>query len=212
VRVLLSWNYLKWNLAVEIVKRIFNCGAILFGEFTLTSGLKSPYYIDLRIIPSFPEDFIRVCDAYYEIIMNEIGDFDRIAGVPTAGIPFATMVAYRMKKPLIYVRKEVERAHGRGRLVEGVLKADDKVLIIDDVATTGESLILTAESIFTYGGRVEDVVVLVDREQGASDNLSKRGLKLHCLIKISDAAKILFEAGLIDDTLYNKILNYVRGG
>lgn len=205
----MDWNLLKRNLAVEVIKRLFNCGAILFGEFTLTSGLKSPYYIDLRVIPSFPDDFLKICDAYYEVIVNEIGDFDRIAGVPTAGIPFATMIAYKMRKPLIYVRKEVERGHGRGRLVEGVLNAGDRVLIVDDVATTGESLILTAESIFAHGGRVEDVVVLVDREQGASDNLSKRGLKLHSLIKISDAAKILFELGFIDSTLYNKILDYI---
>jgi len=207
----LDWFSLKRGLAEDIVKRLFKLNAILFGEFTLTSGLKSPYYIDLRVIPSYPDDFINVCNAYYEILANEVGSFDRIAGVPTAGIPFATMLAYRFRKPLIYVRKEVERGHGRGRIVEGVLNVNDRVVIIDDVATTGESLMLTAQSIVSMGGRVEDAVVLVDREQGAEANLMKMGVKLHSLVKISDAAKILLDHGLINDELYNKILSYVRG-
>jgi len=207
----LDWASLKRGLAEDIVKRLFKLNAILFGEFTLTSGLKSPYYIDLRVIPSYPDDFIRVCDAYYEILANEVGSFDRIAGVPTAGIPFATMLAYRFRKPLIYVRKEVERGHGRGRIVEGVLNVNDRVVIIDDVATTGESLMLTAQSIISMGGRVEDAVVLVDREQGAEAKLMKMGIKLHSLIKISDAARILLDHGLISGELYNKILSYVRG-
>ncbi|WP_304328520.1 orotate phosphoribosyltransferase [Candidatus Culexarchaeum yellowstonense] len=207
----MDWASLKRGLAEDIVKRLFKLNAILFGEFTLTSGLKSPYYIDLRVIPSYPDDFIRVCDAYYEILANEVGSFDRIAGVPTAGIPFATMLAYRFRKPLIYVRKEVERGHGRGRIVEGVLNVNDRVVIIDDVATTGESLMLTAQSIISMGGRVEDAVVLVDREQGAEAKLMKMGIKLHSLIKISDAARILLDHGLISGELYNKILSYVRG-
>jgi orotate phosphoribosyltransferase len=211
LRVLLDWASLKRGLAEDIVKRLFKLNAILFGEFTLTSGLKSPYYIDLRVIPSYPDDFIRVCDAYYEILANEVGSFDRIAGVPTAGVPFATMLAYRFRKPLIYVRKEVERGHGRGRIVEGVLNVNDRVVMIDDVATTGESLMLTAQSIISMGGRVEDAVVLVDREQGAEANLMKMGIKLHSLVKISDAARILFDHGLISGELYNKILGYVRG-
>lgn len=207
----MDWASLKRGLAEDIVKRLFKLNAILFGEFTLTSGLKSPYYIDLRVIPSYPDDFIRVCDAYYEILANEVGSFDRIAGVPTAGIPFATMLAYRFRKPLIYVRKEVERGHGRGRIVEGVLNVNDRVVMIDDVATTGESLMLTAQSIISMGGRVEDAVVLVDREQGAEAKLMKMGIKLHSLIKISDAARILLDHGLISGELYNKILSYVRG-
>jgi orotate phosphoribosyltransferase len=211
LRVLLDWASLKRGLAEDIVKRLFKLNAILFGEFTLTSGLKSPYYIDLRVIPSYPDDFIRVCDAYYEILVNEVGSFDRIAGVPTAGIPFATMLAYKFRKPLIYVRKEVERGHGRGRIVEGVLNVNDRVVMIDDVATTGESLMLTAQSIISMGGRVEDAVVLVDREQGAEAKLMKMGIKLHSLIKISDATRILLDHGLISGELYNKILSYVRG-
>jgi len=207
---LLSWPSRKSQLAEEAVKILFKRGAILFGEFTLTSGLKSPYYIDLRVIPSYPEDFDRICTMYAEIIENEFENVDKIAGVPTAGIPFAALVAYKLKKPLIYVRKEVERAHGRGKLVEGVLHRGERVVLIDDVATTGGSLILTAKSVHSFGGKVAGAVVLVDREQGATENLKKAGVELHYLIRISDAPKILLRNGMIDEETYEKMMKIVK--
>ena len=207
---MLNWPSRKSQLAEEAVKILFKRGAILFGEFTLTSGLKSPYYIDLRVIPSYPEDFDRICTMYAEIIENEFENVDKIAGVPTAGIPFAALVAYKLKKPLIYVRKEVERAHGRGKLVEGVLHRGERVVLIDDVATTGGSLILTAKSVHSFGGEVAGAVVLVDREQGATENLKKAGVELHYLIRISDAPKILLRNGMIDEETYEKMMKIVK--
>ncbi len=207
---MLNWPSRKSQLAEEAVKILFKRGAILFGEFTLTSGLKSPYYIDLRVIPSYPEDFDRICTMYAEIIENEFENVDKIAGVPTAGIPFAALVAYKLKKPLIYVRKEVERAHGRGKLVEGVLHRGERVVLIDDVATTGGSLILTAKSVHSFGGEVAGAVVLVDREQGATENLKKAGVELHYLIRISDAPKILLRNGMINEETYEKMMKIVK--
>ncbi len=196
-------------MAEEALRILHRRGAILFGEFTLTSGLKSPYYIDLRVIPSYPEDFDKICSMYVEVISNEVGDVDRVAGVPTAGIPFATLVAYKLSKPLIYVRKEVERGHGRGRLVEGVLRDGDRVVLVDDVATTGGSLILTARSVRNAGGIVAGAVVLIDREQGASENLSREGIRLYSLIKMSEAAEILLRRGLISEKMYRKIIGTI---
>lgn len=193
--------------AVEI---LFRRGAILFGEFTLTSGMKSPYYIDLRVIPSYPNDFNEICNMYVELIRNEIEDFNRIAGVPTAGIPFATLIAYKLCKPLIYVRKLSERNHGRRRLVEGILEDGDKVLLIDDVATTGGSLILSANSIRFAGGEVAGAIVLVDREQGATDNLRRAGINLHYLIRITEAAKFLLDCRIIDKKIYEAIIGTKR--
>ncbi|HDO20012.1 MAG TPA: orotate phosphoribosyltransferase [Candidatus Bathyarchaeota archaeon] len=206
MRVLLDWKVKKKLLAEEVVRILYRRKAILIGEFTLTSGMKSPYYIDLRVIPSYPLDFDKICDAYAQMISNEIGSFDKIAGVPTAGIPFATLIAYKLKKPLIYVRKRSERLHGRGKLVEGVLLKGERVILVDDVATTGISLLLTAESIINHGGVVAGGVVLVDREQGAEENLKSRGIQLYSLVKISSAAKLLFNEGLISKECYNKMI------
>lgn len=205
-RASLNWLERKRFLSQRAVEILYNRGAILFGEFILTSGMKSPYYIDLRVLPSYPNDFNEICDMYSELIRNEVEAVDRIAGVPTAGIPFATLIAHKLNKPLIYVRKKTEREHGRGRLVEGVLERGDQVILIDDVATTGGSLILTANSIRFVGGEIAGAVVLVDREQGAADNLKQVGVRLHYLVKITDAAEFLLESDVISRKMYDAIV------
>ena len=109
------------TMKTEFCKILNRIGAIEFGIFKLTSGKTSPYYIDLRIVPSFPDAFRKVCDLYIKLIKKEIGsqNFERVAGIPTAGISFASVVAYHFKKPFFYVRKEV-KLHGRQRRIEGI--------------------------------------------------------------------------------------------
>src|SRR5450756_442386 len=117
---------------------LFKIDAVKFGVYKLTSGKASPYYIDLRVIPSFPDAFREICDSYAEYITQQIGlkNFDRIAGIPLAGIPFASQIAYNLKKPFVYMRKGI-RLHGRERRVEGILVSGDRVLLVDDLVTTG---------------------------------------------------------------------------
>ena len=172
----------------------FKIDAIKFGVFKLSSGKASPYYIDLRVIPSFPDAFREICDFYAEYITSQIGlkNFDRIAGVPVTGIIFASQVAYNLKKPFLYVRKGV-RLHGRERRVEGILASGDKVLLIDDLITTGFTLKKTAEAVRAEGGVVTDAVVFLDREEGGNQQLEKSGIKLHSLLKISEIANALYE-------------------
>jgi orotate phosphoribosyltransferase len=99
---------------LEICKILNKIGALQFGTFKLTSGKISPYYIDLRVVPSFPDAFHKICSFYVDFIEEEIGldDFNRVAGIPVAGIPFASVIAYTLKKPFLYIRKGV-RLHGR---------------------------------------------------------------------------------------------------
>src|SRR4030065_1607197 len=129
------------NKKTEMAKILIKIDALKSGISNLTSGKASPYYVDLRVVPSFPDAFTQICDYYAQYINQEIGpkNFDRIAGVPIAGIPFASQIAYNLKKPFLYVRKGIRR-HGRKRRVEGILVSGNRVLLVDDLVTTGLNL------------------------------------------------------------------------
>jgi len=190
---------------------LFKIDAVKFGVYKLSSGKASPYYIDLRVIPSFPDAFREICDFYANYINEQIGlkNFDRIAGIPLAGIPFASQIAYNLKKPFLYVRKGV-KLHGRERRVEGVLISGDKVLLVDDLLTTGLTLKKAADAVKAEGGVITDAVVFLDREEGGRQLLEKSGVKLHPLLKISEIANTLYEIGAIDEESLKTILKQIK--
>jgi len=196
---------------LEICKILNKIGALQFGTFKLTSGKISPYYIDLRIVPSFPDAFHKICSFYVDFIEEEIGldDFNRVAGIPVAGIPFASVIAYTFKKPFLYIRKGV-RLHGRQRRVEGLITPGDRVLLVDDLITTGLSLRRAARAITAEGGVVEDVVVLLDRQENGAERLEKVGIKLHALVNISEVASMLYEIGAINEEQLKTIQKQIK--
>ncbi|MCW4045667.1 MAG: orotate phosphoribosyltransferase [Candidatus Bathyarchaeota archaeon] len=194
-----------------MAKILHKIAALKFGLFKLTSGKVTPYYIDLRIVPSFPDAFRQICDFYGEAITNQIGlkNFDRITGIPIAGIPFASQIAYNLNKPFLYVRKGV-RMHGRQRRVEGILVSGEHVLLIDDLVTTGLTLKKAAEAVTAEGGIVKEAVALLDREEGGKEKLAKNGIQLHSLLKISEIANTLFDIGAIDEENLKTILKQIK--
>lgn len=198
---------------LEICKILNKIGALQFGTFKLTSGKISPYYIDLRLVPSFPDAFQKICAFYTDFINKEVGvgNFERVAGIPVAGMPFASIIAYNLKKPFIYIRKGV-RLHGRQRRIEGLLNPGDRVLLIDDLITTGLSLRRAAKAIAAEGGIVKDVVVLLDRQESGAEKLRKMGIKLHALVNISEAAQMLYEIGSINEEQLKTILKQIKEG
>ena len=196
---------------VELARTLHKIGALKFGVFKLTSGKASPYYVDLRLVPSFPDAFVQICDQYKEAIMRNIGlrNFDRIAGMPLAGIPFGAQIAYNLRKPFLFVRKGA-RLHGRKRRVEGILISGDRVLLVDDLLTTGITLRKAAEAIRAEGGVVNEAFALLDREEGGKEKLEKIGIKAHTLLKMSEVANTLFEIGAIDKENLKTILKQIK--
>lgn len=205
------WEEEKIFLMKQVGILLIKNNAIKFGDYILASGKKSPYYIDLRQTISSPTTMDWIGNSLTRIVLNEIGKnrIDKILGVPTAGVPFATVVSQKLGIPLIYYR-QARKEHGVRKKVEGILERNDRVLIIDDLITTGESVIETAEVIRDQGGVVNELVVLLDREQGGQQRLRANRIEPHVLFKISDAMAWLNQVGLIEDKVYETLVKYIE--
>ncbi len=204
------WIEKKSVLGKELAAILLSLGALKFGDFTLTSGRRSPYYIDLRLLPSYPNALERIADMYVAVMENEIGMGRlKVAGIPTAGLPLATAVSLKARLPLIYVR-ETPKLHGEMKMIEGVLSEGDEVVLIDDLATTGGSLLKAAETIRASGGRVSHAVVLIDREEGGAENLASAGIELHAVSRISELLSWLEAVGGIPADKAKAIREYLR--
>ena len=175
----------------EIASFLLKSNALQFGVFKLASGNETSYYIDLRILPSFPKHFRLTIGALKDKLTNDIGlDFDSIGSVPTSGLIFGSALAYEVLKPLIYVRKD-SKSHGTSKMVEGYLKPGAKVILVDDVITTGMSVSNAIGVIRANGGVVENVLAIVSRLEGAQEKLKKMNIKLTAVTTINDIVSIL---------------------
>ncbi|HXG05727.1 MAG TPA: orotate phosphoribosyltransferase, partial [Nitrososphaera sp.] len=135
----------------EFASFMLKSNSLRFGVFTLSSGKQSSYYIDLRVLPSFPSHFKLAIGEMRDTIVKHVGDFDAIASVPTSGLVFGSALAYEMNKPFVYARKK-SKDYGTGKAVEGYLKPGSRVVVVDDVATTGTSGSNAVETIRANGG------------------------------------------------------------
>ena len=202
----MNWDAERQLLVKDLSQILVKKGVMQFGNFTLSSGKTSPYYIDLRLIPSFPEVFSRVVTAYERSLKTLIGfdDIGAVGGVPTSGLIYAAVVAHNIKKPLIYVREE-NKSYGTGKKIEGVIKSRCTVVIIDDLITTSGSVVKTIDALRQKGGEIDNVVVLIDRLEGGKKTLSEKGVTLNAITNISELADLLYEMNMMDSEQYTNI-------
>lgn len=198
---------METNFVSEMALFLLKTNSLKFGLFTLASGKQSPYYIDLRILQSFPNYFRLAIIALRDTINKEIGtDFDSLGSIPTSGLIFASALGYEMQKPLVYVRKE-SKPYGRSKMVEGYLRPGEKVLLIDDVATTGTSLSNAIRVIRENGAVVKDVIAIISRLEGAEENLQNIGVRIISIATINDLVTVLHDKGLLEGSTLEEIIN-----
>ena len=207
----MSWSGRK-KIVEELAMVLVKVRALQVGTFTLSSGKLSSYYVDLRTVPSFPGAYRYVIDCYLSLIRNEVGvqKFDAIAGIPTAGLTFSSPVALELRKPMIYVRKE-EKDYGHKKRIEGTITPGWKVLVMDDLITTGHSLLSGIDAIREEGGEVKSVAVLIDRLEGGKANLRKAGVALRPLTDITELVRTLHDKDEISDDAMKAIKSQVAG-
>lgn len=165
----------------QLSESLHRIGAVRFGEFRLKDGRLSPFYLDLRSLVSHPH------------LLGEIGTalaqraasltYDRIAGLPYAGLPIGVAMSLAANRPLIYPRKEVKE-YGTGRLIEGAYAAGERAILVDDVITSGSAKIEAAAPLRAEKLIVEDIVVIVDRRQRPTPQLEDSGMRVHSLATV----------------------------
>ena len=191
----------------ELVRRLYDIGAIRFGDFTLKSGIRSPFYIDLRVVISFPEVLGQIGALLADAVAR--CGADRVAGIPYAGLPLAVAASLAGGVPLLYPRRE-EKGHGIHRRIEGLFAPGERVVVIDDIITDGASKLEAIAPLEAAGLVVQDLVVLIDREQGGRELLAARGYQLHSVLGISECFDEGERAGLADRGLIQQSREFLR--
>ena len=185
-------------------------GIIKFGDFTLASGKKSSYYVDLRLVPSYPIEFRKMVKYLENEITQDIGldNFDSIVSVPTGGLVIASALAIETVKPLIYVRSK-PKDYGTSKSVEGKIHDGMNVVMIDDVATTGGSVVNAIKSLKEVNISIKDAYVIVNRMEGADKALLKLDVKMHSVLNILQITEALYEQNLVDKNILEKVKNQI---
>lgn len=191
------------QLSVELHR----IGAVRFGAFTLKDGRESPFYLDLRVLVSHPTTLARVGRAL--AVRAADLEYDRIAGIPYAGLPIAVAMALVAQRPIVYPRKEA-KGYGTRKVVEGEFVAGETALIVDDVITSGGAKLEAIEQLRRVGLEVRDVLVVVDRSNPNDNPLVAAGLKLHSVLRIEPLLDALRAEGVLDGPVHGRCLEFLE--
>jgi uridine monophosphate synthetase len=195
-------------VARELSELLYRIGVVRFGEFTLKDGRRSPFYLDMRILVSHPAALARVARA----LLQRTADlqYDRIAGLPYAGLPLAVAMSLLAERPMIYVRKEAKE-YGTKKLIEGEYASGERALMVDDVVTSGGAKLEAATPFRDAGLVVEDVVVIVDRSDGAAAALAAAGLRLHSVLDVRSLLAELRAQKTVPAADVDRALDFIGG-
>ncbi|XP_078343465.1 uridine 5'-monophosphate synthase-like [Oculina patagonica] len=191
-----------------LIERLHDINAIKFGDFTLKSGIQSPVYVDLRVIVSYPEILKKISDLLWDVATASKAEFSVICGVPYTALPIASSISVSHNVPMVMRRKEA-KSYGTKRLIEGVFTPESKCLVIEDVVTSGSSVLETVEALASVALRVSDTVVLLDRFQGGKEMLQSQGVKLHSLITLPEVLEVLSAKGKVDQEMAAKVREFL---
>ena len=191
----MTWQKRDKRLRV-LAEGLVKAGALQFGTYTLPDGSESSYYINLRGVASYPGLYGLVVEALADLARKKAPKVDAICGIPMTGLALAAPVAVALKKPLVYTR--VMR-QADDRVVEGEVRPDWDVLPVDDLSTSGKTVLACAKALEQEGGEATKAIVLIDRLEGARERLSKQGITLHSVTDVMELADTLASMELISD-------------
>jgi len=191
----------------DLVLRLHDIEAIKFGSFTLKSGIESPIYIDLRLLISYPILLKAISETIWDLIKHK--EFELLCGVPYTALPMATAISLSHNIPMLLRRKEA-KAYGTKKMIEGKYNSGQRCIIIEDLITSGSSIVETIEPLKYEGVIVKDVVVLIDREQGGRENLTERNVNLYSVLTMSEILIHLVDEGRIDALMVEKVEKFMR--
>jgi orotate phosphoribosyltransferase len=167
---------------------LVRCNALMYGDFTLASGKKSEYYIDIKKANTDPYVLETIADEMAREIQVRGLKVDKIAGVVLGSIPLAVALSLRTKIPYIMVRKE-KKDHGTQKMIEGALGEEESVLMVEDVVTSAGSVLEAIGIVRAAGGKVSDVLCVVNRQEGGEQKLNDIGVRLSALVTAEDILK-----------------------
>ena len=179
----------------SLATALYHIGAVQFGDFTLKSGQQSSIYINLRKIISYPLLLRLIANAMWEKVQH--CSFDLICGVPYTALPIATCMSIDHDIPMIMRRKE-KKEYGTKQMIEGVFAVGQRCLIVEDIITTGSSILETARDLEKEQLQITDVIALIDREQGGRSNLSQF-YQVHTLLTLRQILSSLQHQEILND-------------
>ncbi|KAL1517805.1 hypothetical protein ABEB36_001528 [Hypothenemus hampei] len=191
----------------QFAVQLFKIDAVKFGEFKTKIGVMTPIYCDLRVIISYPA----VMKSLTELLvpkLKALKHVDALCGVPYTAVPIATALSLETGLPMLMRRKEV-KDYGTKKLIEGSYKCGDKCVIVEDLVTSGSSILETSRDLEKEGLKCADVLLLLDREQGGIDILKKRGITVHSVLTLTQLIQYLVEAGCVDEIMKDKLKEYL---